>query len=401
MDLTEIIYFDSEISRVDRSIKYATSILKTPNIAITVVNDITNILVETFNNQILEIRKRINKSVKILKEIDHRLLSANEKYKSILNKRKSNILTLYKAKVKELKSTFKEAEKLNLTQPNIDLSKGVNELNSFLNNIEKELNHHDISRNLLFIKEFLHVLFTDRKHDADDKVTKELFKKQEYSILKNLPLITNPNEYKQGHRDFNINKFLEFGNSILEYNTNYLDEYSENFEYYFMLGLRQTELKNIDDYLTHHAQKFESDFRQFLTFALMNFDHFINSSQKQLTDEWLNKKKSTNFKTIEIRLPKFKERTKSDNYTTLNVEQTALLFHYLKNSKVILNDTPLQPATEISKAIRILTGYSENTLRQKLSNSKQIDNINKDDLIVTQNILKKIIKLIDKDLEQL
>ena len=60
------------------------------------------------------------------------------------------------------------------------------------------------------------------------------------------------------------------------------------------------------------------------------------------------------------------KREANDHYTSLSQEQTVLFMHFLQKERVLLKDEYLSDM-DAGKAFEILTGYSPNTLRQKLS----------------------------------
>ena len=117
----------------------------------------------------------------------------------------------------------------------------------------------------------------------------------------------------------------------------------------------------------------------------------INSEEQLKTEKEMNE---PNEKTITILLPKIKERIANDGITKLSKDQTVALIHYLRHHKVILSDEYLSKQST-AKAFKVLTGYSDNTMKDGLSKTKH----DKDDLIATRKILQAIISLIDNDLK--
>lgn len=78
----------------------------------------------------------------------------------------------------------------------------------------------------------------------------------------------------------------------------------------------------------------------------------------------------------------------------LSKDQLALLFYYLKESKIIL---PYEDKS-LSKLVMYLTGYSENTLRQ--DSFRQIHDLKtKSNLEILKDALSTIVKGIDKELK--
>ena len=83
--------------------------------------------------------------------------------------------------------------------------------------------------------------------------------------------------------------------------------------------------------------------------------------------------------------------------TKLTQEQTALLIEYLRQGRIILKDEYLNDK-QAGMAFNILTGYSPDSLRMKLS-PKEISNIKtKANLTELDHILTYLKILINKDL---
>ncbi len=92
------------------------------------------------------------------------------------------------------------------------------------------------------------------------------------------------------------------------------------------------------------------------------------------------------------------KRSADDHLTKLNQEQTALLIEYLKKGRIILKDEYLNDK-QAGLGFHILTGYSPDSLRIKLS-EKGISNIKtKANLKELYNALINITNLISNDLK--
>jgi len=91
------------------------------------------------------------------------------------------------------------------------------------------------------------------------------------------------------------------------------------------------------------------------------------------------------------------KREAQDNKTYLSQEQTVLLMHYLQKERLFLNDEYLNKK-EFGKAIEILTGYSQNTLRQDLGKYQNFQS--KENLKKIDGLLTRLKITIDKDLKQ-
>jgi hypothetical protein len=92
------------------------------------------------------------------------------------------------------------------------------------------------------------------------------------------------------------------------------------------------------------------------------------------------------------------KREPGDNLTRLNQEQTALLLHYLQNSRIVLKDEYLNN-TQAGEALSMLTGYSANAMRQNL-NKEEIKRLaTKKNLTDLKNALISLNILVDNDLK--
>ncbi|MCX6182999.1 MAG: hypothetical protein NT150_13855 [Bacteroidetes bacterium] len=90
-------------------------------------------------------------------------------------------------------------------------------------------------------------------------------------------------------------------------------------------------------------------------------------------------------------------RQASDKLTILSQEQTVLLMFYLQQEKVFLKDEYLTDM-DAGKAFEILTGYSQHTLRQKLS--KYYLYQNRENLKEIDHLLTRLKIAVDKTLKE-
>ncbi|MBI4945268.1 MAG: hypothetical protein HY840_02570 [Bacteroidetes bacterium] len=88
------------------------------------------------------------------------------------------------------------------------------------------------------------------------------------------------------------------------------------------------------------------------------------------------------------------KRGAEDNVTALNQEQTALLIHFLQQTKIIFKDEDLNNK-EAGQAFSLLTGYSADTLRQTLSKTEIERIATKKNLTELHNVLTRLGILID------
>jgi hypothetical protein len=403
MDISKQIYIQNDISFINREIERNLNFIQNENIIYQLIKSFSGGFSEEFNTSIQALSNQNERYVNLLHRIDDRLKETDkEDYKAILNNRKVSILEGYKINRKKYIGAIEEYNKIYNTLNNDDgLLDVIQKVKSFIEGLFNNmiLIGYDFTIGSVILKEVIHLIFTDRDKDKDDEIINHLenYVKPFFTVL--IPFIRDKREVDINHVKFNPKLFEGLINQSEPFFLEFLNEESRDFDYFFMLELRHTELQEINNYINHHTQLYEGNFKSFLYDALENYRDLLQDKQIRKVEKWLKDNSDKNFQTIDIKIPKIKVRRKDDTFTSLSAEQTAILFHYLKTKKVILNDKNLQPDTEIAKAIKILTGYSDNTIRQNLTKSKQKEEISKDDLIVTQKILKEIITLINKDLE--
>jgi hypothetical protein len=150
------------------------------------------------------------------------------------------------------------------------------------------------------------------------------------------------------------------------------------FPYFFACKLRQIDLFDIENFLGFHlAYSFDKNYKDFFSFLnilLKKYRHsHFNTEIEGIIKEWVDEKKG-NSKTelagvTDEKLKGKIKRTRDDNMTRLNQEQTALLVYYLRQNKIILKDEYLNN-TDAGQAFAMLTGYSPDTMRQNLNKSE-------------------------------
>src|ERR1019366_6593488 len=116
----------------------------------------------------------------------------------------------------------------------------------------------------------------------------------------------------------------------------------------------------------------KTDFIRFLKLTLRKHgNRLLLPEQMETINEWIaEKEKEVALSgTVEPKTKVRIKRERDDKVTLLNQEQTALLIHCLRKTKVILIDEFLNNK-EAGVAFSILTGYSADTLRQNLNKSE-------------------------------
>lgn len=110
----------------------------------------------------------------------------------------------------------------------------------------------------------------------------------------------------------------------------------------------------------------------------------INESEDNPTD-----------KKISIPYPKV-TRSPNDKITSLTSNQTTYLFSLLRGHGIIIKEKNYQPASNISLAIKAITGYNEQNIRAYLD---KVENTDKYDKIVVKEKVEDLLKLINRHLQ--
>jgi hypothetical protein len=177
------------------------------------------------------------------------------------------------------------------------------------------------------------------------------------------------------------------------------------YPFFFAHLLKHTDLLMIDECLAyqlekHHANDFTA-FSRLLLLMLRKFGGVVIPEKTVVTiQEWINVKatqqKKEEDESDDSNLSGKKRgrinRRAEDNITCLNREQTILLIQYLKEAGVFLKDEYLTDL-DAGKAFELLTGYSQNTLRQDLGKFYQFQN--KENLKRLHQILSQVTNKID------
>jgi hypothetical protein len=148
---------------------------------------------------------------------------------------------------------------------------------------------------------------------------------------------------------------------------------------FFAYKVGHSDIMDVDSLLEYHLKKtFNDDLLKFSRFLQLLNRKYINkiiSQETALTiTEWVTMKEKQPSVTVSdispgnivIRKKGVITRVQNDSVTSLSQEQTVLLFTYLQQLGVFLKDEYLTDA-DAGKAFDILTGYSHNTIRQKLA----------------------------------
>ena len=182
------------------------------------------------------------------------------------------------------------------------------------------------------------------------------------------------------------------------------------FPFFFACKLSHIDLFNIDEFLKYHLENgFENStdkYYRILQLILRQYSSLLKPDTIITSQEWINDQQkkpalteieNLSTKNISIRKPKIK-REAGDNITALNLSQTAYLAVLLKESKIAIKDDIILTQSSTGAAFHVLTGYSEDTLRQAM-NLKGQNALNRQDRTKVRQTLSEIITLIDKDIK--
>jgi hypothetical protein len=176
---------------------------------------------------------------------------------------------------------------------------------------------------------------------------------------------------------------------------------------FFTYKIRQIGIFNLDDFLNYQlTEKYEGNFARFTRFLTLTMREYapelLDNTYIKTANEWLQMRQAEISQESvsdekEIRIKGRPKRTGDDKLTALNQEQTVLLIHYLQKAKVFYHGEFLTNK-QAGQAFHILTGYSADTIRQKLANH-ELDTINsKKNLTDLANLCDTIKKLISNEL---
>ncbi len=178
----------------------------------------------------------------------------------------------------------------------------------------------------------------------------------------------------------------------------YITEKDKLYSAFFVYKIRHIDIMDIDDFLDYHlANYYNNDFEKFyrfLTLALRKYGNDLLERNHFLTaSEWAQQKDAEMNSAADddkaIKVKGRPQRTSEDKLTSLNQEQTVLLIRLLQESKAILQDDFLSNKLA-GQAFHILTGFSADTIRQKLSTTELESIRNRKNLTEVDNFLAKL-----------
>lgn len=225
------------------------------------------------------------------------------------------------------------------------------------------------------------------------------------------PEILEQNEsFVQGHNRPNPHKHGKFCPTYYDtWMPLYLTPKNKFYSEFFAILLKHTDLLKIDECLTYQLEKYHANdfppFSRLLVLMLRKFEGVIIPEKVVATiQEWIDVKTGQQKKELgdvgDSSLSGKKRgrinRRAEDNITSLNREQTILLIQYLKEVGVFLKDEYLTDL-DAGKAFELLTGYSQNTLRQDLGKFYQFQN--KENLKKLHQIFSQVIHQIEAQLK--
>jgi hypothetical protein len=179
----------------------------------------------------------------------------------------------------------------------------------------------------------------------------------------------------------------------------------ELYDLFFTYKLKHTDILELDNILNYFFENYNSDnntdFIRFLKLTLRKHgNRLVLPEQLETINEWIiEKEKEVALSgTVEPKTKVRIKRERDDKVTLLNQEQTALLIHCLRKTRVILIDEFLNNK-EAGQAFSILTGYSADTLRQNLNKSETANIATIKNVEVVEKALKEVLKYIEKQVK--
>lgn len=179
---------------------------------------------------------------------------------------------------------------------------------------------------------------------------------------------------------------------------------NQYYPFFFAHLLKHTDLLMIDECLAYQLEKYHANdftaFSRLLLLMLRKFEGVVIPEKTMITiQEWMDVKAEQQKKEEgeSDDSPSGKKRGRinrraEDNITSLNREQTILLIQYLKQAGVFLRDEYLTDL-DAGKAFELLTGFSQNTLRQDLGKFYQFQN--RENLKRLHQVLSQVTHQID------
>jgi hypothetical protein len=175
------------------------------------------------------------------------------------------------------------------------------------------------------------------------------------------------------------------------------------YDHFLCIKLSQIDLIKADICLEYHLlRNFGNDFVGFARFLRqcirLHKDILLRAVAIPFVEDWISMKEKQlqqQHNTLQLvhsedpfRLPKGRpRRTANDKLTCLSQQQTGLLLHLLQQQRVVLRDEYLSDQ-DAGRAMELLTGFSQHTLRQCLPEARKEQN--KADLIVISNLLTRL-----------
>ncbi|MFZ9846628.1 MAG: hypothetical protein ACO3EE_00575 [Flavobacteriales bacterium] len=185
----------------------------------------------------------------------------------------------------------------------------------------------------------------------------------------------------------------------MDYNVTPSNIFHDSFFAYKLRGLDILKIDAFLDYqLAAHYQNDTASFFRFLKLVERKYSSLISAETVQTINEWIESFSKEIENPLAEKPKKGKvKREAQDKLTCLNQEQTVLLMYYLQKEKVLLKNEYLTDM-DAGKAFKLLTGYSQHTLRQNLSKFHLYQN--KANLKEIDNLLTRLKIAIDKDLKE-
>jgi hypothetical protein len=223
-------------------------------------------------------------------------------------------------------------------------------------------------------------------------------------VLERYPYILNAGSSRKNKKNSFSKRYFDLGTDYFIQPKDFI------YDVFFAYRLRQLDILKIDTFLNYHILNYYDnnlqEFSRFLRICIRKHEaKLLKPETIQTVNEWVTdkEKQEQDFlngtlekKSIKAKKGKVK-RAAQDNLTCLSQEQTVLLMHYLQQERVLLKDEYLLKL-DAGLAFEILTGYSQHTLRQNLSNPDTYKT--KENLRLIDHLLTRMKIVIGKDLKE-
>ncbi|RYU93750.1 hypothetical protein [Emticicia agri] len=296
----------------------------------------------------------------------------------------------------------------------VDIKKPIKQSNTLLgkDKIPNDEEAHK-NENYTFLENFKGNDKIDKSKEQKIEYIDEVSTEKKKEVLKKLKsgkyyMADDDNDPFQWRR-WRYNIYSYYQKCILDFK-----EDRKDFEYFFAFKLELIDPYDVKLFLNWHLENtFSNDleqFKEFIDILFMKYNEILfDPTIKSLCMKFSEKNKEIELKqpeekktklgrktTDKLEIPITISRESSDKITRLTSEQTAILFKYLQEEGILLQDNNLLSKVSMARAIRALTGLSDDKLKKHIQKYKHSNT----DIRQVLKYLENIKQLIDRDLKQ-